>query len=43
MVRMDPRYLAQDATRLERRSRAYVVITGIVILLAAFGFIWLTW
>ena len=35
--------LAQDATLLERRSRTYVLITSMMILFAAFGFIWLTW
>ena len=40
---MDHRHLAQDATRLERRSRTYVIITFTLILLVAFGFIWLTW
>jgi hypothetical protein len=42
-VRTDPRDLAREATLLERRSRTYVLITGMMILLAAFGFIWLTW
>ena len=43
IVRTDPRNLAREATLLERRSRTYVLITGMMILLAAFGFIWLTW
>jgi hypothetical protein len=43
MMRTDPRNLAHEATLLERRSRTYVLITGVLILFAAFGFIWLTW
>jgi hypothetical protein len=42
-VRIDTRHLAEEATLLERRSRTYVLITGMTILFAAFGFIWLTW
>jgi hypothetical protein len=43
MARMDPHHLAQEASRIERRSRTYVIVAGTMILLAAFGFIWLTW
>jgi hypothetical protein len=43
MVRIDLSYLAQEAAQRERRSRAYLIITGTIIVLVAFGFIWLTW
>jgi hypothetical protein len=43
MVRVDHRHLAKEAARRERRSWAYLIITGVIILLVAFGFIWLTW
>jgi hypothetical protein len=43
MVRIDLRHLAQEAALRERRSRAYLIITSTLILLVAFGFIWLTW
>jgi hypothetical protein len=43
MMRTDPRNFAHEARLLERRSRIYVLITGVMILFAAFGFIWLTW
>jgi hypothetical protein len=43
MVRIDPSYLAQEAALRERRSRTYLIITGTIIVLVAFGFIWLTW
>jgi hypothetical protein len=42
-MRIDPRHLDQEAALLERRSRTYVIITDLVLLLFAFGFIWLTW
>jgi uncharacterized membrane protein len=42
-MRIDPHHLDQEAARLERRSRAYVIITALVLLLFAFAFIWLTW
>jgi hypothetical protein len=43
VMRIDPRDLDQDAALLERRSRTYVVITGLLLPLFAFGFIWMTW
>jgi hypothetical protein len=43
VMRIDPRHLDQEAALLERRSRTYVIITDLVLLLFAFGFIWLTW
>jgi hypothetical protein len=42
-MRVDPRHLDQEAALLERRSRAYVIITALVLVLFAFAFIWLTW
>ena len=42
-MRTDPRHLAKEAALRERRARAYLIITSSVILLVAFGFIWLTW
>src|SRR5262249_15241055 len=35
MVRVDPRHLAKEAARRERRSWAYLIITGVIILLVA--------
>jgi len=43
MVRVDPRYLAREAALRERRSRAYLLVIGTIIVLVAFGLIWLTW
>jgi hypothetical protein len=43
IMRIDPHDLDLEAARLERRSRAYVIITGLMLLLFAFAFIWLTW
>jgi hypothetical protein len=43
IMRIDSHHLDQEAARLERRSRAYVIITALVLLLFAFAFIWLTW
>jgi hypothetical protein len=43
MVRVDHRHLAKEAARRERRSWTYLIITSVIILLVAFGFIWLTW
>jgi hypothetical protein len=42
-VLIDPRHLADEAAQVERRSRAYVIVTGFLILFVAFAFIWLTW
>jgi hypothetical protein len=43
-MRTDPRHLAKEAALRERRARVYlIIITSSVILLVAFGFIWLTW
>jgi len=43
VMRIHPGDLDQEAALLERRSRAHVIAIGLVLLLFAFGFIWLTW
>jgi predicted permease len=43
MMRLDPRDLARQAELRERRSWAYLIISSTMILVVAFGFIWLTW
>jgi hypothetical protein len=40
---VDPRQFAHEASLRERRSRRYVFVTSTMILVVAFGFIWLTW
>jgi hypothetical protein len=40
---VDPRHLAQEAARRERRAWLYVSLTAGMILVLTFGFIWLTW
>ena len=43
MVRDDLRQLAEEAARRERRAWLYVSLVAVLIVVVAFGFIWLTW
>ena len=43
-MRQDPRHLiTQEAARRERRAWVYVSFTAVMVVVATFSFIWLTW
>jgi hypothetical protein len=39
----DPRYLAQEAAKRERRAWLYILLIAGMILVVTFGFTWMTW
>jgi hypothetical protein len=43
MVREDPRHLAREAARRERRAWAYLVLTAMMIVVVVTAFLWWTW